>query len=181
VPCIFVTHDQEEAVMLGDRVALMAGGRIIETAPGRDMLLAPKTETAARFFGAGQVLPCKIMGEREGGIEVSSPLGILTIPHITEHNHQTPKLFIPEDAISFEDSGTVGKNSFCAQFAGSLFEGKNLVLKLLLNPWENGQNPGVNYTEPFPFEISVGKRMNAPALGSRITLWVDQSLLRFVF
>jgi ABC-type Fe3+/spermidine/putrescine transport system ATPase subunit len=30
-PCIFITHDREEAVMLGDKIALMAEGRIIET------------------------------------------------------------------------------------------------------------------------------------------------------
>jgi len=41
-PCIFVTHDQEEAVALGDRVALMSCGRIIETGQG--------TEEATRSF-----------------------------------------------------------------------------------------------------------------------------------
>jgi putative spermidine/putrescine transport system ATP-binding protein len=30
-PCIFITHDREEAVMLGDKIALMAEGRIAET------------------------------------------------------------------------------------------------------------------------------------------------------
>jgi ABC-type Fe3+/spermidine/putrescine transport system ATPase subunit len=180
-PCVFVPHDQEEAVMLGDRVALMADGRIIEIAAGKDMLLAPKTEMAARFFGAGQVLPCKIMGERESGMEVFSPLGTLTIPHLIDHNPHAPKLFVPEDAISFEDSGVAGRKSFNARFVGSLLEGKSLVLKLLLNPWENGQDSGTNSAEPISFELSVGKRMNPPEPGSRITLWVDQSLLRFVF
>jgi ABC-type Fe3+/spermidine/putrescine transport system ATPase subunit len=185
-PCVFVTHDQEEAIMLGDRVALMVGGRIIETAAGRDILLAPKTEMAARFFGAGQVLPCKIMGEREGGVEVISPLGILTIPHNynNEDNPHAPKLFVPEDAISFEASGAAGRKSFNARFIGSLFEGKSLVLKLLLGSWEKEQNlgdSGANSVEPFPFELSAGKRMKPPEPGSKITLWVAQSLIRFVF
>ncbi|MDR0316222.1 MAG: ABC transporter ATP-binding protein [Treponema sp.] len=182
-PCIFVTHDQEEAVMLGDRVALMSDGRIIETGLGRDILLAPKTEIAARFFGAGQVLPCTIAGERKSGVEVSSPLGILTVPHGSEFDPHNSKIFIPEDAIFFEDSGRVGQKSFNALFTGSLFEGKSLILKLLLDTWENGQSPGeaaANSAEPIPFELNAGKRMNPPAPGSRIILWVDQSLLRFV-
>jgi len=49
-PCIFITHDREEALMLGDKVALMKDGRIVETAAGRDILTAPKTEFAGEFF-----------------------------------------------------------------------------------------------------------------------------------
>ena len=49
-PCIFITHDREEALMLGDQVALMTDGRIVETAVGKDMLSAPKTDFAREFF-----------------------------------------------------------------------------------------------------------------------------------
>jgi ABC-type Fe3+/spermidine/putrescine transport system ATPase subunit len=52
-PCIFITHDREEALMLGDKVALMIDGRIVEISAGRDMLTTPKTEFARRFFGEG--------------------------------------------------------------------------------------------------------------------------------
>jgi ABC-type Fe3+/spermidine/putrescine transport system ATPase subunit len=50
-PCIFITHDREEALMLGDKVALMKDGRIVETAAGSEILSAPKTEFAREFFG----------------------------------------------------------------------------------------------------------------------------------
>jgi len=49
-PCIFITHDREEALMLGDKVALMTDGRIVETATGKDLPSAPKTEFARQFF-----------------------------------------------------------------------------------------------------------------------------------
>jgi ABC-type Fe3+/spermidine/putrescine transport system ATPase subunit len=49
-PCVFITHDREEALMLGNRIALMKDGLIVETAAGRDILIAPKTEFAAQFF-----------------------------------------------------------------------------------------------------------------------------------
>jgi len=180
-PCIFVTHDREEAVMLGDRVALMSGGRIIESGQGRDLLLAPKTEETARFFGAGQVLPCGILDKREEGIEVSTPLGNLTVPHgDSEYNPDAPMLFIPEDAILHEAASAARLKPFNARFTGSLFEGKGLVLKLLLNPWENPGKTQSGPPEPLPFEVTAGKRMKAPEPGSMITLWVDQSLLRFV-
>jgi len=49
-PCIFITHDREEALMLGNKIALMKEGRIVETASGREILTAPKTEFAKEFF-----------------------------------------------------------------------------------------------------------------------------------
>jgi ABC-type Fe3+/spermidine/putrescine transport system ATPase subunit len=174
-PCIFITHDQEEAIMLGDRVALMSNGRIIETAPGRDMLLAPETEIAARFFGAGQVLPCKVLEKCNAGIEVSSPLGIFTVPLDSKYDHleftHAPRLFFPDDAIRCEPIAE-GWKSCNARLSGSLYEGKGLVLQVLLAPWE-GESVSI-------LEINAGKRMKPPASGSAITLWVDQSHLRFV-
>jgi ABC-type Fe3+/spermidine/putrescine transport system ATPase subunit len=188
-PCIFITHDREEAVMLGDRVALMSEGRIIEIGTGRDMLLAPKTEEAARFFGAGHVLPCRIASnaaathtaaddteakKREGYIEVSTPLGNLTVPQgDSQFNPASSLLFIPEDAILFEAADSARLKSFSARFTGSLFEGRGLVLKLLLDPLENSP-------QPLPFEVTAGKRMKAPEPGSMMSLWLDQSLIRFV-
>ena len=184
-PCIFVTHDREEAVMLGDRVALMSGGRVVEIGTGRELLLAPKTQETARFFGAGQVLPCAIASnvnaeKREGCVEVSTPLGNLTVMQgDSDFNPNAPMLFIPEDAVFFEataGSKAVGEaqlKHFSARFTGSLFEGKGLLLKLLLAPWGNSQ-------EPLPFEVTAGRRMKAPEPGSTINLWVDQNLVRFV-
>jgi len=49
-PCIFITHDREEALMLGDKVALMTDGHIVETATGKELLSTPKTDFAREFF-----------------------------------------------------------------------------------------------------------------------------------
>jgi len=158
----------------------MSGGRIVEIGTGRELLLAPKTQEAARFFGAGQALPCRVAAnaaaeKREGCVEVSTPLGNLTVPYdpVSEYNPDAPMLFIPEDAIHLEPSGGEGLKPFSARFTGSLFEGKGLVLKLLLSPWEDS-------LQPLPFEVTAGKRMKAPAPDSMINIWVDQSLLKFV-
>jgi putative spermidine/putrescine transport system ATP-binding protein len=49
-PCVFITHDREEALLLGDKAALMTEGRIVETGTGEELLTAPKTEFAAQFL-----------------------------------------------------------------------------------------------------------------------------------
>jgi len=50
-PCVFVTHDREEALVLGSRIALMKNGQIVESGTGSELLHSPKTEFAAAFLG----------------------------------------------------------------------------------------------------------------------------------
>jgi ABC-type Fe3+/spermidine/putrescine transport system ATPase subunit len=57
-PCIFVTHDREEAAVIADRIALMKDGRILETGGVREIFQKPGTPFGAVFFGRGSVLPC---------------------------------------------------------------------------------------------------------------------------
>jgi ABC-type Fe3+/spermidine/putrescine transport system ATPase subunit len=52
-PCVFVTHDKAEAAALGDRVALMSEGRVIEEGDVRLLTTAPKTAFGKRFFLGG--------------------------------------------------------------------------------------------------------------------------------
>ena len=57
VTTLFVTHDQEEATVLADRVALMLDGRIEQLGTPRELYEAPRTLAAARFFGTSNALP----------------------------------------------------------------------------------------------------------------------------
>ncbi len=53
---IFVTHDIYEAIKMGDRIALMKGGRLVQYAPPADLLYRPKDEFVAGFVGADRGL-----------------------------------------------------------------------------------------------------------------------------
>ena len=55
---IFVTHDQEEAVALADRIALLADGKIVQCARPSEFYNHPATKGVARFFGWKNVVPC---------------------------------------------------------------------------------------------------------------------------
>ena len=54
---IYVTHDQEEAMNLSDRVAIMNRGRIEQIGPPRDVYEHPGSVFAARFLGEANLLP----------------------------------------------------------------------------------------------------------------------------
>ncbi|MFD2252201.1 putative spermidine/putrescine transport system ATP-binding protein [Pseudochelatococcus lubricantis] len=51
IATLHVTHDQEEALSLGDRVAVIAGGRIAQVAPPRELYERPATRAVAAFVG----------------------------------------------------------------------------------------------------------------------------------
>ncbi len=70
VTTVFVTHDQEEAVLLADRIALIFDGQLVQYSPSRDFYEKPASERIARFFGNGNI----IEGTREGTV-VATALG----------------------------------------------------------------------------------------------------------
>jgi len=70
VTALFVTHDQEEAFVLGDEVAVMLGGRIEQQAAPAELYHAPATLAVARFVGDANLLS----GQAEGA-SAATPLG----------------------------------------------------------------------------------------------------------
>lgn len=53
---ILVTHDQEEAMVLGDRISVMENGQMSRPAAPKDLYQNPANETIARFFGEVNIL-----------------------------------------------------------------------------------------------------------------------------
>jgi iron(III) transport system ATP-binding protein len=57
VTAVFVTHDQEEAFVVGDEVAVMLGGRVAQQAAPAELYRAPATRAVAGFLGDANLLP----------------------------------------------------------------------------------------------------------------------------
>ncbi len=74
---IYVTHDQEEAMSLSDRVAVMNEGRVVELAAPRALYLRPRTRFAAQFVGQADLLDCTRVGFDGDAWIVDTPLGRL--------------------------------------------------------------------------------------------------------
>ncbi len=64
ITTIFVTHDQEEAVMLADRIALIFEGRLQQYDTPRGFYTHPRDARVARFFGGVNFIPGRKEGER---------------------------------------------------------------------------------------------------------------------
>ncbi|HWA42068.1 MAG TPA: ABC transporter ATP-binding protein [Hypericibacter adhaerens] len=53
---LFVTHDQEEAIAMADRICVMNGGRILQLGTAHDVYYRPASEFVARFFGENNLI-----------------------------------------------------------------------------------------------------------------------------
>ncbi|UIK08186.1 ATP-binding cassette domain-containing protein [Neorhizobium galegae] len=113
---IFVTHDQEEALNMSDRVAVMNEGRIQQVAAPKDLYLTPVNSFVADFFGESNLFRGKADGDRLS-------LGGRALPLPASRSGQAILCVRPEvvrlddpDAPDWAFNGTVTD----ARFLGSL-------------------------------------------------------------
>lgn len=66
---VFVTHDQSEAMVMSDRVAIMSEGRIEQLAPPTEIYLRPHNRFVAEFVGDSNILD---LHRHEGGTDLTS-------------------------------------------------------------------------------------------------------------
>ena len=90
VTTVYVTHDQEEALAVSDRVAVVSEGRIEQVGTPQQVYRAPATRFVAEFVGDNNVFEGRVVEEREGersgsGVETEgSRAGTKTRGTITE-------------------------------------------------------------------------------------------------
>lgn len=122
VPAIFITHDQEEALELGDRIAVINQGRIEQIGTPFEVYTNPANEYVATFLGAANLLPGVVKGR---DVEVGSALVPLRERDGDYREGQKVKLvFRPED-VSLTKTGEVPQGHAC--IANGIVEATNFV------------------------------------------------------
>jgi ABC-type Fe3+/spermidine/putrescine transport system ATPase subunit len=64
VPALFVTHDQEDAFAIADRIALIRQGRLLQVGTPEDLYDRPASLQVARFIGRATIVPAEDLGDR---------------------------------------------------------------------------------------------------------------------
>ena len=89
---LFVTHDQSEALMMSDRVALLLKGRLRQVGPPRELFYEPADPEVARFFGGTNFFQGHV---RDGHLHCA--FGIFSIGPQTGNGHVRTATIRPED------------------------------------------------------------------------------------
>ncbi len=64
---IYVTHDQQEALALSDRIAVMRSGKLIQVGTPEKLYREPRTAFVAQFLGGSNIVTDKVLAERLAG------------------------------------------------------------------------------------------------------------------
>jgi ABC-type Fe3+/spermidine/putrescine transport system ATPase subunit len=87
IPAIYVTHDQEEAFTIADRVLILHDGKIVCEGTPLDVWENPGNAFVAGFLGLGNVFEGEVRRERKESWEVGSRFGVFAVH--CQHQHQT--------------------------------------------------------------------------------------------
>ncbi len=71
ITTIYVTHDQEEALSLSDRIVVMNAGQVEQIGPPFEIYNFPATPFVARFVGTLNVLQARVVDQTQGHLEIN--------------------------------------------------------------------------------------------------------------
>jgi iron(III) transport system ATP-binding protein len=81
ITTLYVTHDQVEAMVMGDKIAVMENGAIVEQGTPKDLYLRPQNIFVAKFLGEMNFVPGRCSGAVNGHADIQTPVGALVVPN----------------------------------------------------------------------------------------------------
>ena len=140
---IFVTHDQEEALTMSDRVAVMRDGLILQVGDPREIYDRPAKRFVADFIGDINILKGKILSKKDGEAQISLTAGYqgnAGLPLEAANLDGEVSVAIRPEQLSFVDepgdrtlSGTVQNIAYFgsgSDYAVELSSGERVILRL---------------------------------------------------
>ncbi|GGL49987.1 ABC transporter ATP-binding protein [Wenxinia marina] len=118
---VYVTHDQEEALAVSDRIVVMKDGRIAQQGTPRELYDSPASEFIADFIGEANVLPCEV--ESVSGGTATVAVGGLRQPVPAREAAPGPaRLAVRANAITL----TPGAGAFAGRIASAAYLGDHV-------------------------------------------------------
>mgnify|MGYP001279750963 CR=1 FL=1 len=131
--CIFVTHDQSEALALSDRIAVLAKGQVVQVGSPTDIYQRPNSLFVAEFVGSSNRLPATLEHADQDGSHVRT-LGGLALQSSARTQADTVQLvamFRPEEVEILPSSVTEAPNRFACEIADLTYLGEDTHLQLI--------------------------------------------------
>jgi spermidine/putrescine transport system ATP-binding protein len=122
---VFVTHDQEEALTMSDRIAIMNRGRIEQFGDAPTVYHRPATAFAADFIGQANLLEASLLGREGPTVRVRLAGGLELVLPAAAWPEGTPKalLSVRPEKIHVSKQPVVAENVFEARVEEEIFKG----------------------------------------------------------
>ncbi|TAK01817.1 MAG: ABC transporter ATP-binding protein [Chloroflexota bacterium] len=127
ITTVYVTHDQEEALSLSDRVVVMSEGRIEQIGSPFDVYNFPATGFVASFVGTLNVLPAVVVDPGGGGLSVAGQAFRINRP-ISARTGSTISLALRPEMVSLGEAG--GENVLRGTVADVSFLGSIVRIRI---------------------------------------------------
>ena len=120
-----MTHDQEEALSIADRVAVMLDGRIVQAGPPEELYHRPATRAVAEFVGDAQFLPGEAHGRR-----ALTALGEVPLHSAVEG---PVDVMLRPEMLRLAPASEAGEGAVMAEIVSRAFFGHDQLLTLRLD------------------------------------------------
>jgi spermidine/putrescine transport system ATP-binding protein len=161
---VFVTHDQEEALTMSDRIAVMSAGQVQQIGTPREIYEAPVNRFVADFIGETNLLAVDVQSVSDSVATVVLPGGqSLTCP-AAQGNVGQHHLSIRPERVSIVPEGDLAATVDRVVYLGTDLQ--------LLTHLDGGQ--------PFHIRLQNSTRASVPVPGSRISLRLEEGAARLL-
>jgi ABC-type Fe3+/spermidine/putrescine transport system ATPase subunit len=168
ITTVYVTHDQEEALSLSDRVAVMRDGHVLQVGPPKELYERPRTRFVADFVGTNNLVPGEVQGGGApgGDLVVSTALGPLRAVASGAVGGRCVLAVRPEN-VALDAAAATGGNRVAGRVSLVSYLGNTLrydvqtepglVLKAdIRDPWHHDPLPvGRSVTLSFPSSVTL--------------------------
>jgi thiamine transport system ATP-binding protein len=120
---LYVTHDHEEALAIGDRVAVMRAGQLETVMPPRELWARPPSEFVARFLGLTNIIDAEVAHGR-----AQTRLGEVVVDDATASGQR--RLLIRPDGFMLTPGSTSSDEGFSAVVRAATFRGDHTLLRV---------------------------------------------------
>ncbi|MDR1566256.1 MAG: ABC transporter ATP-binding protein [Treponema sp.] len=141
---IYITHDQEEALTMSDRIAVMRNGVFEQLGSASEVYNRPRTSYVARFVGNANILQGKVVS-KEGGkgreiltVEVSGARVLAASEGRNVEPGERVTLAVRTEYVNFMPSGAKGAPGIPARITAKSFTGGQLRISAVLTAGEGG-------------------------------------------
>jgi len=168
---IYVTHDQEEALTMSDRLAVMSNGRVEQVGTPSEVYEEPTTAYVADFLGVSNLMDARADG---GGMDGRARIQLGEFELVAAQGDTDArgdvKVTIRPERVRIEPHGTVGQNHIPGMVERVVYVGSIMQVILHLAPGQTLQAWVQNLGEALPYRQGESVAVNLPVDALRVLI-----------